>query len=451
MILGTAAYMSPEQAAGSRWISERISGRSAWCYRDGHREAAFGGETVSHTLAAVLTKDPDWKQLPAGTPAAIRRLLRRCLERDRKRRLPDIGSARLEIDEAAGGGAGSADWAGLRPRPASFRGECAAARRWWRGRLPSAHGWYWRATQPVERPLVRLDVDLGPDVSLPSPSNFGGSVGLSPDGTRLAYASGNPARIVTRRLDQPTAIELSGTEGAAHPTPFFSPDGQWLGFFTNNKVVKISVQGGAVVPLAERPFSNIRCELGRGWQHHHRGCEGSQGGLARIPEGGGRLHGVDGIGQGRICSCRSPDSPRAVKRRCSRSMERRLTPTTPTSKRSLWRTTEGRSWCGAARIPAISPSGHLVYGNKGTLFAIPFDPVRLETHGAAVPVLDDVAYATQTAFADVDSSANGTLVYRRGSGGWGAGTVHHSMAGRRGQERSAARQTRQLCGRTALS
>ena len=108
----------------------------------------------------------------------------------------------------------------------------------------------WRSEKPVDRPLVRLDVDLGADAAFPSAiPSMGSSIAISPDGTRLVYLSGTPPRLFTRRLDQPKATELPGTRGAV--VPFFSPDGQWVGFGASGKVNKISVEGGAVVPLGE--------------------------------------------------------------------------------------------------------------------------------------------------------------------------------------------------------
>jgi len=111
-----------------------------------------------------------------------------------------------------------------------------------------------RREQPADRPLVRLDVDLGTDVSLRAPARTGSSVAISPDGTRLAYISGSPVRLFTRRLDQSKATELPGTQGATGP--FFSPDGQWIGFVAN-KLSKISVEGGTVVSGKSRspPFA----------------------------------------------------------------------------------------------------------------------------------------------------------------------------------------------------
>ena len=102
----------------------------------------------------------------------------------------------------------------------------------------------WRSEKPVDRPLVRLDVDLGADAAFPTFNN-GTSVAISPDGMRLVFVSSG--RLFTRRLDQPTATELSGTQGAAQP--FFSPDGHWVGFAVRKQVYKISVDGGPVVPV----------------------------------------------------------------------------------------------------------------------------------------------------------------------------------------------------------
>jgi serine/threonine protein kinase len=236
MILGTAAYMSPEQARGKAldkradiWafgvvLFEMLSGKQL-----------FHGETVSDTLAQVLTKEPDWERVPSK----VRRLLKKCLEKDPKKRLRDIGDAWELLEDAPATTVPS-------PSRRAMTGWVAA------GALVVALGmalWApWRGTKPVDRPLVRLDVDLGADVSLPTPGLLS-SVAISPDGTRLVYASGNPPKLFTRRLDQPKASELLGTEGAT--IPFFAPDGQWVGFYTRGKLNKISVEGGAVVPLAD--------------------------------------------------------------------------------------------------------------------------------------------------------------------------------------------------------
>ena len=213
-------------------------------------QRAFKGDDVSDTLAFLLTREPDWAPLPADTPPLIRRLLRRCLEKDRKRRLDSAADARLEIEEALNAPSAVGDAAA---QPALVR----------RSAMSRALTWTWAAStlalaialglalwasrrteQPADRPLVRLDVDLGADVSMPAPPTAGSSVAISPDGMRLAYASGTPPRLFVRRLDQPSATELPGTQGAA--VPLFSPDGQWVGFVAGTKLNKISVEGGAV-------------------------------------------------------------------------------------------------------------------------------------------------------------------------------------------------------------
>src|SRR5262249_3394833 len=193
-----AAYMSPEQAKGR--TADRRSDLWAFgavLYEMLTGKRAFEGEDESDTLAFILTREPDWASLPAETPPLIRRLLRRCLEKDRTRRLDSAAAARLEIDEAlAAPAVGVPDAAppgpalrsaGSRALPwtlaASILGLAIAVVVLWAS---------WRAETRVDRPLARLDVDLGADVSLPGPIAGGTSVAISPDGTRLVYASGTP-------------------------------------------------------------------------------------------------------------------------------------------------------------------------------------------------------------------------------------------------------------------
>ena len=154
-------------------------------------------------------------------------------------------------------------------------------------------GW-WRATRPVEqplKPLVRLDVDLGPDVSLGSQA--GADAILSPDGTRLVYVSQN--RLFTRRLDQPKAIELAGTEGAF--APFFSPDGQWVAFFAQGKLKKTSVEGGTAITLC-----NAIPGQGGSWGEDGNIVAALDGlsGLSRVPSSGGTPAPLTELGQGEV-------------------------------------------------------------------------------------------------------------------------------------------------------
>ncbi len=254
MILGTAAYMSPEQARG-KTVDRRtdIWAFGAVLYEMLTGKRAFGGDGVQDTLAAIAQDEPDWARLPATLSPALATLIRRCLHKDPRQRIHDIADVRLALEGAFEGVVPHAAAPAARPtavaRAMSWVSSAAA--------LVFAIAWLtvwapWRAERPVDRPLVRLDVDLGTDVSLPDPTAQGSSVAISPDGMRLAWVSGTPTKLFTRRLDELKAIELPGTEAAV--APFFSPDGQWLGFVSSGRVIKISVEGGAVVPLGDIGF-----------------------------------------------------------------------------------------------------------------------------------------------------------------------------------------------------
>ena len=409
MIMGTAGYMSPEQAAGKP-VDRRADiwsfGVLLWELLAGDR--LFDGETVSHTLADVLRAPIDLDKLPRETPTKIRELLRRCLDRNVKKRLRDIGEARIALEDPGG-------------TEAPLQPEARAARLPWAVAaalglaLVTLGAWFWRATRPVERPLVRLDVDLGSAVVL-SPLNRGSNnVILSPDGSRLVYVAGAPARLYTRRLDQSKANELPGTEEAIRP--FFSPDGQWVGFFTDrngNKLFKMSVEGGGVVPVADLLSGTI----GGSWDADDNIIVGGMNrGLLRVPASGG--------------------APTTVLERASGAGEYVFPQILPGGKAVLFSDRTRDANTNSIEVFSFAdrrnktlvrggysgrylPSGHLVYANKGTLFAIPFDVDKLETRGTAVPVLDDVAYNPGTGGVDVDFAGTSTLVYRRGTPAAGA-------------------------------
>jgi len=236
VILGTAAYMAPEQARGQEvdkradiWafgvvLYELLAGRQL-----------FAGPTVSDTLASVLKEQPEWERVPAR----FRKLLRLCLERDPRRRLRDIGDARVLLEDAAPQlPPGAPVRRGL---PAWLLGVSVAA--------ALALGWFaWRATRPVLLPMMRFSADLGPNAVL-GPHV---TAAISPDGSRLVYSVKNPAGgtiLAVRPIDQPALTILPGTEGGMDP--FFRPDGQWIGFFAGRKLKKIPVQGGAPTALCD--------------------------------------------------------------------------------------------------------------------------------------------------------------------------------------------------------
>ncbi|SPF50552.1 Serine/threonine protein kinase [Candidatus Sulfopaludibacter sp. SbA4] len=400
MILGTAAYMSPEQARG-KTVDKRadIWAFGVVLYELLTGERLFTGEDATEILAAVIHKQPDL----AKVPRPVRRLLEECLQKDPRQRLRDIGDAWKLLEEVTTGGAGHRFlW------PAFLAAMLLAAIALW---AP------WRAAKPVDRPLVRLDVDLGADVSLP-PAPFGGSsIAISPDGTRLAYASGNPVRLFVRRLDQLKATELPGTQGATRP--FFSPDGQWVGFDAGNKISKISVEGGAVVRLGD-----IGSFAGASWGEDG-GIVVSQAGkgLVRFPAGGGPTEPVAELGNGELVLAVPQILPggRAILFVPATGFDVDKDTIEVLTLADRHRKIVARGAASPRYLPTSNRAGHLVYVNKATLFAVPFDPEKLETRGTAVPVLDDVAYDASTGTGQFDfspaPSGHGTLVYRRASGG----------------------------------
>jgi serine/threonine-protein kinase len=407
VVLGTAAYMSPEQARG-QVVDKRTDVWAFGCvlYELLTGRAAFLATTVADTMASIIHRDPDWGVLPAGTPAGLRRLLRRCLDKDPRQRLRDIGEARILIEEIVDGSdepthepAPSLSTGRLAPWPVSvwvMVGALVAG-------LVIASWGVWRVGKPADRPLVRLDVDLGADVSLPS-SSIPGMLAISPQGTRLVFGSGSG--LFTRRLDQPKAIKLPGTEGGI--MPFFSPDGQWVGFYARGKLNKISVDGGAVVPLGD--IANF---AGASWGEDG-GIVASvplTRGLLRIPADGGAPETVAELSNGEAAFVRPQVLPggKAVLF-SSRTILSRDNTIEILTLADRHRKIVARGGVSPRYMATSSASGHLVYSNKTTLFAIPFDVDKLETRGTAVAVLDDVQNG------QFDVSLSGTLVYRRASG-----------------------------------
>jgi len=421
MILGTAAYMAPEQARGKTvdrradiWsfgvvVFEMLTGRRA-----------FGGDDVSHTLALVMTKEPEWTALPSSTPPALRGLLRRCLDKDPKRRLQAIGDARLVIEDLISGA--SSDDATGTPNPSNL-----SNRRPWSRALPwvvaatalataAVAVWSpWRADTPIDRPLVRLDVDLGADVSLPAPTSVGSSVAISPDGTRLAYASGSPTRLFLRRLDQSKAIELPGTQGATGP--FFSADGQWVGFVSAGKANKISVEGGAVIPLTD--VTNIVCAI---WSEDGSIVISASRKVVRIPPGGGPPETVTEVRNGELRLLASQVLPggQAILFAADNPGPVDKTTIDVVTLADHERKTLIQGGATPRFLSTANGVGHLVYVSGATLFAVPFDLNTRTTRGTAVPIVDDVAHEQQAGVGQFDISRMGTLVYRRSTGGTSA-------------------------------
>jgi serine/threonine-protein kinase len=395
-ILGTAAYMAPEQARG-KILDKRVD---IWAfgvvlYEILTGQRLFEGETISDTLVGVLTKEPEWEQVPAKA----QRLLRSCLEKDPKRRLHDIGDAWRLLEDAPV------------QAPARARLPWAVA-----GALAVVLvlGTLWHFTRPVEttpQPLVRLDLDLGPGVTLGS--TIGPAVILSPDGGRLVFVSQGADRVprlFTRRLDQPMATPLAKTEGAY--TPFFSPDGQWVGFFAGGKLKKTHVDSGEPISLCDAPAGR-----GASW-----GDDGNiiaaldtNAGLSEVPPEGGKAVSVTKlnleVGENTHRWPHVLPGGKAVLFNASIAYGNYdEAPIAVVSLKDHQRKTLLEH---AGMYPRYLPSGHLLYVTKGTLFAAPFDTDRLELRGPAT-MLEEVSDNPNLGSAQLDFSRNGTLAYRSG-------------------------------------
>jgi len=243
VIMGTATYMSPEQARGMR-VDRRTDIWSFGCviYEMLAGRPAFEGKTVSDILAAVLRVEPDWSALPPSTPPRLRQLLRRCLEKDLPRRLRDIADAELDSDVAA-----VAPSPPSPPRPRRPVAPWAVATA-----VVAVALWGWlHASAPPSAP-VRFFVHPPDKAGF---SAIDGAIAISPDGRRLvsAVAEGDKRRLWVRSLDTLAAQPLPGTEEARYP--FWSPDGRYVGFIAGGKLKKVDVLGGPPQTLCDAPTS----------------------------------------------------------------------------------------------------------------------------------------------------------------------------------------------------
>ena len=426
VVLGTAAYMSPEQARGKN-VDKRAD---VWAFGvvlyellTGRRP--FRGEDIGDILASVIKEEPDY----APVPVQAQRLVRRCLEKDPKKRLRDI-SAAPDLLAAEPAPAAAASGASTLSR---FRlaGWIAAAGVLAVTAAIAGYGW-WRATRPVDKPLVRVSVDLGPEA-------VRGQIGtaiLSPDGTRLVYvgsAPGGLTRLFTRRLDQAEATPLTGTESSSALQPFFSPDGHWIGFTVSGVLKKIAAEGGSPVTLGPAGI------WGASWGDDGNIILGSLTGLRWVPEAGGMAQPFKHSGGVQVLPDVLPGAKAVL-----------FTTATGVSSTSMndndiavMTLPDGEvktllhGGYAPHYLPTSGGTGHLVYVHEGTMFAVAFDPDRLEVRGTPVPVLEGVAAdpAALTGGGQFAVSKSGTLVYLSGK---------FSIAGQTMQWLDATGQTKPL-------
>ena len=246
VVLGTAAYMSPEQAKG-RPADKRsdVWAFGAVLFEMLSGERPFKGDDVADTLAAVLRAEPEWSALPGNTPHAVRRLLRRCLQKDPKRRLQHMGDVRLELVEVEEGDPLHKETpvAPSRRRIWPLVGAAAA------GVVVTGVAAYLLRPVPATPQLTRFTVQIPTTLN---PTGRGGGVAFSPDGRTLVLGVGGVSPgLVKRRLDDVTLEPLRGGEGGAWP--FYSPKGDWIGFFAGGKLKKVPSAGGAAIDICDVP------------------------------------------------------------------------------------------------------------------------------------------------------------------------------------------------------
>ncbi len=405
VILGTAAYMSPEQARG-RTVDKRTDIWAFGCvlYEMLTGRVVFPGDTVSDTIGKILEREPDWSALPASTPAAIRRLLVRCLVKDPKQRLRDIGDVRIEIDAVGevlpGGGATAAPSA-----PAKTRATWLS----WVAVVSLAAGLGGAAAWNVRRPAPPPNVTRFTIIPPEAPPFAGAShvVALSPDGPQIMYMSTNRAFIRPMSALAATAAQADGMQMSE---PVFSPDGRSIVFYAlgDQTLKRIAVAGGAATTICpiESPF-------GMSWSADGIVFgQGSKGVLRVSPDGGSPETIV------RVKDGESAYGPQLL----PGGTHVMFTLATGTA-RDRWDKAQivAQSLKDAQRKTLIKggsdaryvPTGHIVYALSGTLYAAAFDAERLEVKGDAVPVLEGVSRSNGGAFgaAHFSVSSNGSLAY----------------------------------------
>jgi serine/threonine-protein kinase len=415
-ILGTAAYMSPEQARG-KTVDRRCDTWAFGCvlYEMLTGRRPFEGEDVAEILARIVEQEPDFDALPDSTPTPVRRLLRRCLEKDRRRRLPDIGAARLEIDDVLAPGAivDSAAIAAPRARTRVHPAWIIAAALI----VASVVGplAYWRLSPRESRPLVRASIPLADRFE------FGllgqqPAFAISPDGTRVVYRTLGGGPLYSRVLSEAESTVLAGTDDAL--CPVFSPDGRWLAFFVGPTLKKLSFSGGAVIPVATLPHSV-------GAQGYRGAAWADDGTLAFSSSTGAGLFGVSDQG--------GEPKPLVAIDRNAGEWSHRWPHFLPGGRAILFtvKSTNLQSFDDAQIVVrsldtgeqhAVAqgnsaqyvPTGHVIYARAGALYAVRFDAAKLVVTGTPVKVADGIITHPDTGAAQVAISPTGTLVYAAG-------------------------------------
>ena len=415
VVLGTAAYMSPEQARGQQ-VDKRTDIWAFGCvlYEMLTGKRPFTGETLSDTIAAILEREPDWSLLPASLPPEITRLLRRSLEKDVRRRLRDIGNTKIDLDESLTSSA-------VYPAPARAGSRRPSARTLALALMTAALvaipfvawrlGFFGSSAERSAPPgsLARFVETLPDGLQLaPAPA-----LALPPDGRRIAYvAIQNGLRaIYVRELDDSSPRALAGTQDADQP--FFSPDGRWIGFFADGKLKKIAVAGGAPVVLCDA--TNPR---GGTWLADNSivFAPSPASVLLRVPPAGGAPAPVSRLD--RQLNEASHRWPHALPG--GRAIVYAAGPTV-TAREWIEAHIVAQSLDTGQRVevaphgtfPRFAPSGHLLYVQSGIVYAQAFDSDRFDVTGDAFPILTRTTTSGSTNGGSVQwaMSSNGVMAF----------------------------------------
>ena len=426
LILGTAAYMAPEQARGQT-VDRRADVWAFGCVvfemLTGTR--AFEAEDVSLTLSIVLQREPDFAAIPPGVPSYITQALRVCLRKDPRERPGHVHDVRLALEGAFHAPADPAATPLSPARALSGRLAWSVAAAAVLLAAVAGAAW-WRASRPVERPLARLRVDLGPD-ALRAPRQ---SVTLSPDGTRIVFVGrgGDPGtrQLFIRRLDEATAVPIAGTvHGQLLSSPFFSPNGDWIGYIVANSIRKVPVGGGSsflVADVSPQP-------LGAAWGDDDRIFIVSTGGLFRLPSSGGTPEPVKttpGIkwfvqalpGAKTVLVNALPSGSLSVLESLD-DLEVDAVDVQSGETKTL--VTGGYD---PRYLPTSGSTGHLTFIRQGSLFAVPFDPAGLTIRGTPTAIVTEVGSASLLdGGGQFSAASNGTLVFLDGHDGGNTHTI----------------------------
>jgi eukaryotic-like serine/threonine-protein kinase len=411
MVVGTPAYMSPEQARGQR-VDRRTDIWSFGCVLfellTGRR--AFDGPTSSDVLAAVLEHDPAWSRLPPSTPAPLRRLLTRCLTKDPRRRLRDMGDVLLELDEGTTGSDSPATAGASRPALRAWQAiavVCAAG-------LIAAVGWIAlrRVAPPAPVDPVRFALSFPPEAPMSVIGGIDlGQVAISPDASHIVYPTSRGLAVKSRdRLDI-TFIDLPGENANS---PFFSPDGRWIGYTTSSYTLrKVAVSGGASVLVATTGNAAI-------------GAWGDNGIV--FTDQRGLFHATPTV---QIPLDLGPNEQPTLPEVLPGGRTVLITVITSRSNTPAAGAVDSSSRIDAVDLetgarktivhggghPRYLASGHLAFGSGQSMRAVAFDPGTLEVRGTPTEVMTDAGSAY------FEASRNGTVIFARGAESGTNGTV----------------------------